>query len=86
MAKAPTIGHVVISCPSCGEPRHVPVTCQSVPVARDDTYTWKVTRRGEQVGEMHLAFAPLPDDHQCPTGPTKPAGPLRLVKAVDEKN
>ena len=86
MTKAPMIGHVIINCSSCGEPRHVPVTCEAVPVAREDTYTWKVTRRGKQVGQMHLAFAPLPDDHQCLTGCTKPAGPLRLVKASDDED
>jgi hypothetical protein len=82
MGEAPTIGHVIISCFKCGRPRHVPVTCESVPVAGSRTYTWKVTHGGEQVGEMHLAFTTLPDGHECPTGATAPLETLRLIKAA----
>ena len=83
MADAPMIGHVIIACPRCGEPRHVPVTCEAVPISRPGTYAWKVKRGGEQVGEIHLDFGTLPDKHQCPTGPTAPVGNLRLVKESD---
>lgn len=81
MADTPVIGHVIIACTRCGEPRHAQMTCESVPISRLGTYTWKVTRSGRQVGEMHLAFATLDDRHQCPSGPTEPVGTLRLIKA-----
>jgi hypothetical protein len=84
MAEAPMIGHVIIDCTRCGEPRHIPVTCESVPISRPGTYTWSVRRAGRQVGEMHLDFGVLPDKHQCPNGPTAPVGALRLVKPSGE--
>ncbi len=73
------IGHVMLKCPRCQQPRHVPVEAVCRPFAGPDTKTWKAMLNGRQVGEVHVAMRHGADDHRCAGVPT-PLGTLNLIK------
>ncbi|WHT20969.1 hypothetical protein N8J89_07860 [Crossiella sp. CA-258035] len=82
------IGHVVINCPRCGQPRHIAVTAETRPfeerqAGKRRTYAFNAVLRGERVGQIHILIDTLLDNHRC--GSTKPAFGLSLAPDVAEE-
>lgn len=59
------IGHVVVTCPRCRQPRHVRVTATTRPVESKGTFSIKAMLNGEQTGLIHLLIGHIPDRHTC---------------------
>jgi len=76
------VGHAIITCPRCGECRHVPIEAVCRPVAGPDTKAWRAVLNGDTVGQIHLAVRHRPDGHRCRPGSTPQQG-LRLVRGED---
>lgn len=71
------IGHVVVNCPKCKQPRHLTITAETRPVAAPNTFHIDAVLRGQKLGQIHLLIKHLPDGHRC--GTAQPAPGLSLV-------
>ena len=61
------IGHVILTCRRCHQPRHVTVTATTRPTATKGTFTINTTLDGTRLGHIHLLLGTLPDHHTCGT-------------------
>lgn len=78
------IGHMVVPCPRCAVPRHVPFDAKIQPFPMPGTWAFQVRRGEEVLGQVHVLVTALPDKHACGTRP--PTQGLSIVPNPEENH
>jgi hypothetical protein len=81
-ARLGSLGHIVVNCTTCGEPRRIEVTGEIATVKRRGWFGLRMNLRGQDMGTCYVKLQAHPDQHQCPMKVTLdgPSNGLRIVK------